>query len=78
MDPTIPVLALQSVRQGLMQSMETPRFTTMLLMAFAALALLLATVGVYGVIAYPSISALRRSASGWHWVPRRRTFCVRS
>ena len=51
-DPTIPVLALQSVRQGLMQSMETPRFTTMLLMGFAALALLLATVGVYGVIAY--------------------------
>ena len=31
-DPTIPVLALQSVRQGLTQSMETPRFTTMLLM----------------------------------------------
>jgi putative ABC transport system permease protein len=52
LDPTIPVLALQSVRQGLMQSMETPRFTAMLLMAFAVLALLLAAVGVYGVIAY--------------------------
>jgi predicted permease len=51
-DPTIPVLALQSVRQGLTQSMETPRFATMLLVGFAALALLLTMVGVYGVIAY--------------------------
>jgi putative ABC transport system permease protein len=51
-DGTIPVLALQSVRQGLVQSIETPRFHTILLMAFAAVALLLAAVGVYGVIAY--------------------------
>lgn len=51
-DPTIPVLQLQSVRQGLRQSMETPRFNALLLTGFAALALLLAAVGVYGVIAY--------------------------
>ena len=51
-DPTIPVLTLRSVRQGLAESMQTPRFNTILLTAFAALALLLAAVGVYGVIAY--------------------------
>ena len=50
-DPTIPVMALQSVRQGLTESVQTPRFNTILLTGFAALALLLAAVGVYGVIA---------------------------
>jgi predicted permease len=51
-DPAIPVMMIQSVRQGLDQSVATPRFNTLLLAGFAALALLLAAVGVYGVIAY--------------------------
>jgi len=51
-DPTIPVMMLQSVRQGLAESIATPRFNTLLLLGFAALALLLAAVGLYGVIAY--------------------------
>jgi putative ABC transport system permease protein len=51
-DRTIPVMMLQSVREGLMDSMATPRFNATLLAAFAALALLLAAVGVFGVIAY--------------------------
>jgi putative ABC transport system permease protein len=50
--PAVPVLAMQSMRQGLMRSLETPRFHTALFTGFAALALLLAAVGVYGVIAY--------------------------
>lgn len=51
-DRTIPVMMLQSVRQGLMQSMATPRLNTVLLVGFAGLALLLAAVGLYGMIAY--------------------------
>ena len=51
-DPTIPVMALGSVRQGLAESVQTPRFNTILLAAFATMALLLAALGVYGVIAY--------------------------
>ena len=78
-DPTIPVGGLQSVRQGLTESMQTPRFHTILLTAFAALALLLAVVGVYGVIAYASEgSARRKSASGWHSGPHRCTYFVPS
>jgi putative ABC transport system permease protein len=51
-DPSIPVMMLQSVRQGLAESIAAPRFNTMLLLGFAALALLLTAVGLYGVIAY--------------------------
>ena len=51
-DSTVPVTAMQTVRQGLSESMHTPRFNAILLTGFAALALLLAAVGVYGVVAY--------------------------
>jgi putative ABC transport system permease protein len=51
-DPAIPVMALRSVRQGLNESVQTPRFNAMVLTAFAILALLLAAVGIYGVVAY--------------------------
>ena len=50
-DSSIPVLALRSVRQGVMESMATPRFNASLLLCFAAMALLLASVGLYGVMA---------------------------
>ena len=50
-DSSIPVLALRSVRQGVMESIATPRFNAALLLCFAAIALLLASVGLYGVVA---------------------------
>ncbi|MDB4908897.1 MAG: permease [Gemmatimonadetes bacterium] len=52
---TDPQLALSSVRtmdEIMRNAMATPRFTTMLLLSLALTGLVLAAVGIYGVIAY--------------------------
>jgi predicted permease len=51
-DKDLPVSAIRSMEQLLGISMAQRRLTMTLLMSFAALALLLAGVGIYGVIAY--------------------------
>ena len=51
-DPTQPVYDLQSLEQALAESVAPRRLNLFLLGAFAGAALLMAVVGVYGVIAY--------------------------
>ncbi|HEX7050754.1 MAG TPA: ABC transporter permease [Longimicrobiales bacterium] len=51
-DEDTPVGRIRMMRQVVSASMARPRFTTLLLTAFAALALILGAVGVYGVMSY--------------------------
>ena len=51
-DPSLPLLDARSMAGWLSRSVATARFNTLLLTALGVLALVLASVGVYGVVAY--------------------------
>ena len=51
-DPAVPAEALQTMDQSLMDTIAEPVFQMRLLATFALLALLLAVLGTYGVLAY--------------------------
>lgn len=52
LDPELPVDRVVPLREIVTESMAQPRFRMILLTAFAAMATLLAAVGVYGLISY--------------------------
>ena len=52
LDPTITVFDVQTMTDRMSGSMARQRFSTMMLGAFAAFALILAVVGVYGVMSH--------------------------
>jgi predicted permease len=51
-DPTVPLSEVRTLEEVLSASVAQPRFAMVLLAAFAAIALVLAIVGIYGVLAY--------------------------
>jgi ABC-type antimicrobial peptide transport system permease subunit len=51
-DPTLPIAKVSTLASLVDDSMTQPRFSMLLLAAFAALALLLASIGIYGMVSY--------------------------
>jgi putative ABC transport system permease protein len=51
-DANQPVTAIRSMEENVTQSVSAPRFRTVLLSVFAGIALVLAAVGIFGVMAY--------------------------
>jgi predicted permease len=51
-DPNLPVFAVRSMDEVIGASLASRRFSAQLVAVFAALALLLASIGIYGLLAY--------------------------
>jgi ABC-type antimicrobial peptide transport system permease subunit len=51
-DPTLPVFGVTSMDEVLDASLASRRFSANLVAGFAAMALLLASIGIYGLLAY--------------------------
>jgi predicted permease len=51
-DPAVPVARLREMDEVFTESIQRPRLLAQLLVAFSALAVLLAAIGIYGVLSY--------------------------
>jgi predicted permease len=58
-DPEIPIFGTASMDDLISKSVSQPRFDSIVLAAFASLALLLAVVGIYGVMSYSVVQRQR-------------------
>jgi predicted permease len=55
LNPNQPVVRIRTMEENVDQNFAQPRFRTLLLVIFAGIALLIAALGVYGVMAYAAV-----------------------
>ncbi len=70
LDPTVPVFQPRTMDDVMWEAVARPRFLTFLLTSFAALALLLAAIGIYLALMSTGCNGPRRSARWWCARPR--------
>ncbi|MGA2593336.1 MAG: ABC transporter permease [Bryobacteraceae bacterium] len=52
LDPTIPISGLRTMEETMSRAVSRPRFLTVVMTLFSSLSLILAALGIYGVISY--------------------------
>jgi hypothetical protein len=75
MDANLPVYDVQSLEDRLAQNRMSVKLLGGMFAVFAAIALVLGTVGLYAVISHSISQRTRRSECGWQLAERAGTFC---
>ena len=75
-DPQQPISDVRPLGEIVAAQTAPRRVQLYVIGTFAALAFLLAAIGIYGLLSFAVSTARRRSACAWRWARRRARFCA--